>query len=136
MFSARCRYTEGAKSVTSRALMRSYGSSGGRADRQENVSNGNDDVSWQFHQDIVKHRLLQCYSCATETGFGLKKPHCWVLNPKRREFDSNVIHLSEVVVGHCGVRTRGHQCRTSVFESKERMIHSTGRDYLYTSNLT
>ena len=100
--------------------MRSYGSSGGRADRQENVSNGNDDVSWQFHQDIVKHRLLQCYSCATETGFGLKKPHCWVLNPKRREFDSNVIHLSEVVVGHCGVFERGVTNVERVYSSRKK----------------
>ena len=81
--------------------------SGWRANGQEDVLDEGDDVSRQFSWYIVEHCLLRRYSCATKTCFGLKKPHCWVLNPKRREFDSNVIHLNKVVVGHGSVFERG-----------------------------
>ena len=91
---------------------------GRRADRQEEVSDGDDDISRQFFQDTVEHRLLRRYSCATKTCFGFKKPHCWVLNSKRREFDNNVIHLNEAVVGHGGVFERGVTNVERVYSSR------------------
>ena len=71
-----------------------------------------------FFQDIVEHGSLRRYSCATKTCFGLKKPHYWVLNPNRREFDGNAIHLNEVVAGHGGVFERGVTYVERVYSSR------------------